>query len=114
MERVLNVLNKYLLDNKINDLKIINVPNEYARIDLTFCHWFKINFYWQNNEITMFDMSTDIPFGWGADSYTSEELVDLQNFISDVRILPNDEGHIVWLHKKVKETYERLIVEYGN
>lgn len=114
MERVLSILNKYLLANKVNEFRIINVPDKYVRIELTLRHWFRIKFYWQDGEVTMFDMSTDIPFGWGTDSYTPEELVDLQNFISDVRILPNDEGHIVWLHKKVKEVYERLIVEYGN
>ena len=113
MERVLSILNKYLLANKVNEFRMINVPDKYVRVELTLRHWFRIKFYWQDGEVTMFDMSTDIPFGWN-DSYTIEELVDLQNFISDVRILPNDEGHIVWLHEKVKETYERLIVEYGN
>jgi hypothetical protein len=112
MERVLSILNKYLLANKVNEFRVINVPNKYVRIDLNLRHWFKIKLYCQDGEVTMFDMSTDIPFGWN-DSYTIEELVDLQNFIRDVRILPNDEGHIVWLYEKVKEAYERLTVEYG-
>ena len=114
MERVLNLLNKYLMDNKIDELKFINIPDMYLRVELSFCHWFKVRFYWKNDTVTSFDIDVYAPFGWGEFGYTIKELEDLQNFMEDVIKLPNDKEHILWLSKRVKETYERISMEYGN